>query len=285
MQNNGIEMTVHINGRSVKEYTHQGMSFIEARDGTNYTIKLKNNLGQRAMVVVSVDGLDVVSGKNAAETDNGYIIDAHDTLEIKGYRISDNDSAAFVFTSKGKSYVQNVKGDARNCGVIGVRAFSEKVNWIINTLGTTTLGKDYPTSYTVCYDSYTPTNTMAPLTATTTLGNSATFVNNAVNAYNSYAVNLSTAHAKTGGVLRGMSTTNTTINASNFDTGTGWGKKQEDKVTRVSFEKGILICEMTIYYASKSALIEMGVDVSSKKQVGMPKAFGDYCKPPKGWNG
>jgi hypothetical protein len=65
MQNNGIEMTVHVNGRSVKEYTHQGMSFIEARDGTNYTIKLKNNLGQRAMAVVSVDGLDVVSGKNA----------------------------------------------------------------------------------------------------------------------------------------------------------------------------------------------------------------------------
>jgi hypothetical protein len=278
MQNNGIEMTVHVNGRSVKEYTHQGMSFIEARDGTNYTIKLKNNLGQRVMVVVSVDGLDVVSGKNAAETDTGYIIDAYDSVEIKGYRISDNDSAAFVFTSKGKSYVQNVKGDARNCGVIGVRAFSEKVNWVINSYGTTTLGYTYPVSYTT-------TSTTAPLTSTTTLGNSATFVNSAVNAYNSYAVNLSTSNVKTGGVLRSMSTIGTTINASNFDTGTGWGQKQEDKITRVSFEKGILIGEMTIYYASKAALIEMGVDVSPKKQVGMPKAFGDYCKPPKGWAG
>lgn len=274
MQNNSIEMTVHVNGRSVKEYTHQGMSFIEARDGTNYTIKLKNNLGQRVMVVVSVDGLDVVSGKNAAETDNGYIIDPHDSVEIKGYRISDDDSAAFVFTSKGKSYVQNVKGNARNCGVIGVRAFSEKVNWVINSFGTTTLGYTYPASYTT-------TSTTSPLTSTTTLGNSATFVN----AYNTYAVNLSTTSVPTSNVLRSVSKSSNTIDASNFDTGTGWGQKQEDKVKRVSFEKGILICEMTIYYASKAALIEMGVDVSPKKQVGMPKAFGDYCKPPKGWAG
>lgn len=278
MQNNGIEMTVHVNGRGVKEYTHQGMSFIEARDGTNYTIKLKNNLWQRAMVVVSVDGLDVVSGKNAAETDTGYIIDAHDTVEIKGYRISDNDSAAFVFTSKGKSYVQNIKGDARNCGVIGVRAFSEKTNW---TTGTTTLGYKGPTTHNVYYNSYTTTDTTAPLTSTTTLGNSSTFVN----AYNSYAVNLSTTSVPTSGVLRSMSTTANTINVSNFDTGTGWGQKQEDKIKRVNFDKGTLISEMTIYYASKSALIEMGVDVSSKKQVGMPQAFGEYCKPPKGWNG
>jgi hypothetical protein len=286
MQNNGIEMTVHVNGRSVKEYTHQGMSFIEARDGTNYTIKLKNNLGQRAMAVVSVDGLDVVSGKNAAETDTGYIIDAHESTEIKGYRISDNDSAAFVFTNKGKSYVQNVKGDARNCGVIGVRAFSEKVNWIINTVGTTTLGYKDPIPYTVYCNSYTPTNTMVPLTATTTIGNSSTFFNNAVNAYNSHTINLSTTSAAPSGVFRSVTSDNTkTINVSNFDTGTGWGKKQEDKITRVSFEKGILICEMTIYYASKIALMEMGVDMSSKKQVGMPKAFGDYCKPPKGWVG
>jgi hypothetical protein len=278
MQNNGIEMTVHVNGRSVKEYTHQGMSFIEARDGTNYTIKLKNNLGQRAMVVVSVDGLDVVSGKNAAETDTGYIIDPYDSIEIKGYRISDSDSAAFVFTSKDKSYVQNVKGDARNCGVIGVRAFSEKVNWMINTIGTTTLGYTYPISYTTI-------SMTTPLTLTTTLGNSATFINSAVNAYNSYAVNLSTTSVPANNVLRSVSKTNNTIDASNFDTGTGWGQKQEDKITRVSFERGILIGEMTIYYASKTALIEMGVNVSPKKQVGMPKAFGDYCKPPKGWKG
>jgi hypothetical protein len=273
MQNNGIEMLVLINGRPAKEYTHQGMSFIEARKGTNYTIKLKNNTWNRTMVVVSVDGLDVVSGKNAAETDTGYILDGYGSVEIKGYRLSDNDSAAFVFTSKGKSYVQNVKGDSRNCGVIGVRAYAEKANAITwNGTGTHQYWTQTPSTYT------TNLNYVPPQTYT-------------VNA------NLNNMTYYTGmDVLRGMSSGTTTsatatsftpvsMNYTNFDTGTGWGQKQEDKVTRVNFERGILLTEMTIYYASDEALTEMGVDMNTKKKLGMPQAFDGYCTPPKGWNG
>jgi len=272
MQNNGIEMTVHVNGRSVKEYTHQGMSFIEARDGTNYTIKLKNNTGNRTMVVVSVDGLDVVSGKNAAETDTGYIIDAYDTIEIKGYRISDNDSAAFVFTGKGKSYVQNVKGDAQNCGVIGVRAFREKELVNVVTLPYISSATYTTVPYTVQPVTYT-SNTNPNLINATCDSWSAASVPTSYNCY----VNSSAP-------IRNLSTLNV-LRSTNFDTGTGWGQKQEDKVKRVSFDKGVMVCEMTMYYASKDALVEMGVEVKPKKQVGMPQAFGNYCTPPKGWNG
>lgn len=277
MQNNGIEMLVLINGRPAKEYTHQGMSFIEARKGTNYTIKLKNNTYNRTMVVVSVDGLDVVSGKNAAETDTGYILDAYGSVEIKGYRLSDNDSAAFVFTSKGKSYVQSVKSDARNCGVIGVRAFEEKskpIQWN----GTTThqYWTQVPSTYTTTLGHgipYTVTNDSNSTTYTTNL--------------NATSYNVSSGTVNASNVLRGMSTTSTPVsmNYTNFDTGTGWGQKQEDKVTRVSFERGTLLTEMTMYYASDEALIEMGVDMNTKKKLGMPQAFDGYCKPPKDWNG
>lgn len=275
-------MHVLVNGRACKEYSQNGGTYIEARHGTNYTVKIKNDNPYRVMTVVSVDGLDVVSGKNAAETDTGYIIEAYDSLEIKGYRINDNDCASFVFTSRGKSYVQNIKGDARNCGVIGLRAFREKTNW---TMGTTTLGYKGPTIHNVYYNSYTTMGTAAPLTSTTALGNSSTFVNDAVNAYNSHAVNLSTTSVPTSGVLRSMSTTANTINVSNFDTGTGWGNKVEQSVTRVSFEKGTLLTEMTIYYASKEGLEDMGIDLKPKPKVAeMPQAFG-YCTPPKGWSG
>jgi hypothetical protein len=281
MQNNGIEMLVLINGRPAKEYTHQGMSFIEARNGTNYTIKLKNNTGYRVMTVVSVDGLDVVSGKNAAETDTGYILDAYGSTEIKGYRLSDNDSAAFVFTSKGKSYVQSVKSDARNCGVIGVRTFGEKLTspWY----GTYTV----PMVYTVP-STYTVTNLNYTMPQTYTVNDNPTIYSMAVNAS-------STAQPSgdnSRNILRSMSVTSTSVksepvslNYTNFDTGTGWGQKQEDKVTKVSFERGSLLAELTMYYASEDALKEMGVDMNTKKKLGMPQAFDGYCKPPKGWNG
>ncbi len=78
------------------------------------------------MAVLSIDGLDILTGKPAEDSKKGYIVDAYSSTEIKGYRLSDTDSAAFVFTSKGKSYVSKTAGEARNTGVIGVRIFREK---------------------------------------------------------------------------------------------------------------------------------------------------------------
>jgi hypothetical protein len=262
MNTHNVSMHVSVNGRACKEYSQHGGTYIEARHGTNYTVKIKNDNPYRVMTVVSVDGLDVVSGKNAAETDTGYIIDAYDSLEIKGYRINDNDCASFIFTSRGKSYVQNIKGDARNCGVIGLRAFREKTLYV------------------------SPIN-IVPATYTTTLyhrvGDTTTTNLNSINVFNptcdsmpiSYNCSLTSGTTKSNNVLRAM----------NFDTGTGWGNKVEQSVTRVSFEKGAMLTEMTIYYASKEGLEDMGIDLKPKPKVAeMPKAFG-YCTPPKGWNG
>jgi len=251
------------------------MSFIEARSGTNYAVKIKNDNPYRIMTVVSVDGLDVISGKTAAESDTGYIIDAYGTLDVKGYRISDKDCASFIFTSKGTSYVQQTKGDATNCGVIGLRAFGEKTNIMklpyiyptyVNTgvsYTTTTL----PLTLTSTNDWYVP-NIGSTTTAT---GNISSYLNNTQN------ISLSShTTAKTGGVLR----------STNFDTATGWGNKVEQSVEKVNFEKSDMLTEMTVYYASIDALEDMGVDINPKPKVGsMPQAFGNYCTPPKGWKG
>ena len=129
MYKNNVEMHVLVNGRPVKEYTHKGMTFIESRVGSVYTIKIKNDNGTRVMAVVSVDGLDVITGKPAEKTNKGYIVDAYSSTEIKGYRTSDEKSVDFVFVSKdgSKNYAAQVEGgDKRNSGVIGIRVFEEK---------------------------------------------------------------------------------------------------------------------------------------------------------------
>lgn len=278
MNMHNVSMHVQVNGRACKEYTHNGMSFIEARSGTNYTVKIKNDNPYRIMTVVSVDGLDVISGKTAAESDTGYIIDAHGTLDVKGYRISDKDCASFIFTSKGKSYVQQTKGDATNCGVIGLRAFGEKTNIM-------KLPYIYPTyvntgvSYTTTTLPLTSTNDwyVPNIGSTTTATGNISSYNCAVNLNNTQNVSLSShTTTKTSGVLR----------STNFDTATGWGNKVEQSVEKVNFEKSDMLTEMTVYYASIDALEDMGVDINPKPKVGsMPQAFGNYCTPPKGWKG
>jgi hypothetical protein len=278
-------MHVQVNGRACKEYTHKGMSFIEARTGTNYTVKIKNDNPYRVMAVLSVDGLDVVTGKPAEETNTGYIIDAYSSLDVKGYRISDDNSASFIFTSKGKSYVQQAKSNATNAGVIGLRTYKEKVpyysGWILDSgvpytiLGNNTINT-IPCTYTVGNTTVTGTTTAA---------------NNCSNYFNTTLASNTSLNASSG-ILRSMnvsSNTSTPLSHKQFDTGTGWGSKLEDKVTRVSFEKGDMLVEMSVYYASKEALVEMGVDLQNTPKIAkepiMPKAFGNYCTPPKGWNG
>jgi hypothetical protein len=280
-------MHVQVNGRACKEYTHKGMSFIEARSGTTYTIKIKNDNPYRVMAVLSVDGLDVVTGKPAEETNTGYIIDAYSSLDVKGYRISDDNSASFIFTSKGNSYVQQTKSNATNAGVIGLRTFKEKVpyysGWVLNPgVPYTTLGNNTVSSLPC---TYTVGNTTANVTGTTTAAY------NCSNYFNNTSVSNTSLNASSG-ILRSMNVSSDTskpLSHKQFDTGTGWGSKLEDKVTRISFEKGDMLVEMSVYYASKEALVEMGVDLQNipkiAKEPVMPKAFGNYCTPPKGWNG
>ena len=287
-----VSMHVQVNGRACKEYTHKGMSFIEARAGTNYTVKIKNDNPYRVMAVLSVDGLDVVTGKPAEETNTGYIIDAYNSLDIKGYRISDDNSASFIFTSKGKSYVQQAKSNATNAGVIGLRTFKEKLpyyctGWLTTTPTYTTI----PLTYTIGSNSFGNITT-AGGTAATTVSGTTTAAYNCSNYYSSTTAPLSSAPKASSGILRSMNVsldTSKPLSHKQFDTGTGWGSKLEDKVTRVSFEKGDMLVEMSVYYASKEALVEMGVDLQNTpkiaKEPAMPKAFGNYCTPPKGWNG
>ncbi len=141
MHTHNYALEVLVNGRPVQEYYKDQRSFIEARSGTEYTLRFRNNSWKRVLAIFSVDGIEVLKGKAAAQADNGYVVDAFSTIEIKGYRIDDKTVAAFKFSGGKQSYsvvvgaetkdpvtgeVKQDKSD-RNNGVIGVRVFEEDV--------------------------------------------------------------------------------------------------------------------------------------------------------------
>ena len=304
-------MRVLVNGRPVREYTHKGMQFIESRHGSNYSIKLKNDGATKVMAVVSVDGLDVITGKPAEKTNKGYIVDAYSSTEIKGYRLSDTDSAAFVFVSKDKSYVANsAQGDKRNSGVIGIRVFEEKPEKV-KVIEKHIHHNHYPVHPWSPYTTTTITTTLPAPTyyGATASWNNVSYGSTTIGA-SGQSTNASTNVSYTDSprnVLRGItspdvSTTavdysvkndfDSAISADAFDTGTGWGGKQVDKVKKEYFRKGKVLGELVLYYASTEALIDMGVELSATPTIAevkkkLPKAFGDseYCQPPKGWVG
>ncbi|MSP95998.1 MAG: hypothetical protein EXR29_01985 [Betaproteobacteria bacterium] len=80
--------------------------------------------GQRVMTVVSVDGVNVVTGETAAPEQNVYVLDRGMNYEITGWRKSTSEIAAFVFTALPDSYAARTERPD-NVGVIGVAVFRE----------------------------------------------------------------------------------------------------------------------------------------------------------------
>jgi hypothetical protein len=112
-------------GRLLQGGTAAGRTYVIGRDGQRYSIAIRNDTGGTYEVVASVDGLDVIDGRQASLGKRGYIIDPYSTLTIDGFRTSTSSVAAFRFGAVSDSYAARTSGD-RNVGVIGFAFFAER---------------------------------------------------------------------------------------------------------------------------------------------------------------
>jgi hypothetical protein len=106
-------------------YRHAGLDWIAGRPGDRYAVQLVNRTPGRVLVVLSVDGINAVSGETAAVGQGGYVLDPWQRAEITGWRKSEREAAAFYFTSIADSYAARTDRP-ENVGVIGVAVFRER---------------------------------------------------------------------------------------------------------------------------------------------------------------
>lgn len=100
-------------------------TLVVGQAGQRYSIVLTNHTSHRFESVVTVDGLDVINGKQGSMDNRGYVLLPFATLEIEGFRQSASAVAAFRFAAVSESYAAQM-GTARNVGVIGVAFFNER---------------------------------------------------------------------------------------------------------------------------------------------------------------
>ena len=113
-------------GERLNIWRHNGRNYVAGNPGDRYAVEVKNKTGERLLSVVSVDGVNVVSGATAATSQPGYVLDAWQPFEIRGWRKSMDEVAAFYFTRLPDSYASRT-GRPDNVGVIGVALFREYV--------------------------------------------------------------------------------------------------------------------------------------------------------------
>lgn len=112
-------------GYTLPVYRYRGQNHIPGNPGSRYAIALRNLSGERVLAVVSVDGVNVVTGQTAAWNQSGYVLEPYQSYEITGWRKSDREIAAFEFTSLGDSYAART-GRPFDVGVVGVASFRER---------------------------------------------------------------------------------------------------------------------------------------------------------------
>lgn len=126
-------VSILVNGRPIKEVFHNGQTYVEGRKNSPYSLKVTNNSSRRILAIPSVDGLSVLNGQPAGINSPGYVVDAHSSVEVPGWKIEGAQEAGrFVFKPQGatyeedETYAESTGHNPVNQGTIGFMIFREK---------------------------------------------------------------------------------------------------------------------------------------------------------------
>lgn len=252
MITNNVSLTILINGtrtHSAREYISpmDRQTYIEGRQGSNFTIQLRNENPFRVLAIPSVDGLSVLDGKPAGANSPGYILNARQTLDIPGWVVDSATAAKFFFAGmkadgSDESYVGEIDADTANKGLIGLMVFRETPTYMTRGIAPVMRSRRIMSG-----DAQSKGLGIAPSASTDTLLGSA---------------------------------------GTSFESslGTGFGEATNFKTTKASFDKGDLISKMVIRYDDARGLRKHGIDVSVTASPGSAfPADETSCTPPAGW--
>jgi hypothetical protein len=126
VQKGRYSIDILVNGRPLEEYAARGTTYIEALEGREYSIRLRNHTGRRIAVALAVDGLNTIDAKATTASDaSKWIIGPYGTITIEGWQTGPDTARRFFFTTEENSYGAWL-GKTRNLGVITAAVFREK---------------------------------------------------------------------------------------------------------------------------------------------------------------
>jgi len=112
-------------GQPLRVWRHDGRPFVAGQPGARYSLRIANHTGGRVLVVMSVDGVNILTGETAGYGQRGYIFNPYESYDVTGWRKSETEVAAFTFAPLPKSYAART-GRPLDVGVIGIAVFNER---------------------------------------------------------------------------------------------------------------------------------------------------------------
>ena len=112
-------------GRQLPVYWHEGRAYVVGKPGNEYAVRIRNRQRDDVLGVISVDGVNVITGETAMAAQSGYVLAPYRQFDISGWRKNMSSTAAFYFTALPDSYAART-GRPDNVGVIGVALYRKK---------------------------------------------------------------------------------------------------------------------------------------------------------------
>jgi hypothetical protein len=222
-----VRLSVEVDGRTAPLYpSPDGSSrrYVEARRGSAYAVRIENRSSERMGVVVNVDGLNVISGIEAAAAGPGrsagrmYILDPWGETVVRGWRTSLEAVRAFTFVEEGRSYAARSGKMNPRMGWIELAVFRERRPYVVR----------WPLEPRLREGAHDGPSKSA--------GNAA-------------------PHSRPGAPEAADS-----LDGSDGYPGTGWGTAREDRAEVVSFDPCPTAAErLTVRYEYASALRALGI--------------------------
>ena len=275
-----FQLKVLIDGKPIQEYHKDERTFVEGRQGSNFSLELTNLTPRRILVHPTVDGLSAMSGKEASRLDDdGYVLHAFQKTTIPGWRLNNDEVARFFFAGAGKSYAEKT-GKGRDKGVIACAVWEEKVvaqamNFFASAAMPSAAG---------CAEEE---NTGGELHTQMCSYESGEFHSKAT--FDSMS-----SETRTKGVTRGAggqrrNSMRRERKCSTQNLGAGFGERAKHEVHETHFDKATdsPVVIATIYYDDLKGLRAQGINIRRQKSKRLPNPFpaDKGCNPPNGWRG
>lgn len=127
----GFDLQILVNGQPLDKYQGRGRSYVEAIEGAEYEVSIRNPLPVRIAVALSVDGLNTIDARRSSAWEaSKWVIEPYGTLSVSGWQMSSQRARRFYFTSERDSYGAKL-GQTANLGMISAVFFRERVQRVV----------------------------------------------------------------------------------------------------------------------------------------------------------
>ena len=122
----GLSVEVLVDGRPLLQYASKGRRYIEAFENAEYELRIRNPLGVRVAVALSVDGMNTIDARHtSAWQAHKWVIQPYGTITVRGWQMSSESARRFYFTTERDSYGNKI-GQTANLGLISAVFFRER---------------------------------------------------------------------------------------------------------------------------------------------------------------